>query len=79
VSAARAAARQVRLHRSWSQTIGKGAGQQALLGLKETKRQEVRASSIRLRISPSTHSFDRLNILKFFAANLNGSIFRSKP
>lgn len=33
--------RQVRLHRSWSQTLGKGNAQQALLGLKETKRQEV--------------------------------------
>lgn len=33
--------RQVRLHRSWSQTLGKGNAQQAFLGLKETKRQEV--------------------------------------
>lgn len=33
--------RQVRLHRSWSQTLGKGNAQQAILGLKETKRQEA--------------------------------------
>lgn len=33
--------RQVRLHRSWSQTLGKGNAQQAFLGLKETKRQEA--------------------------------------